>query len=102
MLHLSEQVDISAGYLQVRGSSAFTPEFQTIQITTTTTGDTSGIAELSRTHAVEHEVTSRIDYRITENIQSSVEYLYRVVYDHVDSSLNGGAHQIVATLGFKW
>jgi hypothetical protein len=102
MLHLTQRMDLSAGYQQVRGSSAFTPEDQTLQLTVTTTGDTSGIADISRTHGVEHEVTSRFDYRLTDTIQTSVEYLYRVAYDHTIAAYDGGAHQIVATLGVKW
>jgi len=107
-LHPSESLDISASYQQVRSSSNFSPLSPTSFNGTTgnppvaVTASTDGISDISRTHDVEDEVSARLDYRFTSSLQTTVEYLYRVVHDRVDTSLNGGAHQIVATLGYKW
>ncbi len=99
-----DQLDITVGYQQVRSDSVFNPGSLPNQpvASTVATYSMDGISELSRTQSVEHEVNTRIDYRITTNLSSTIEYLYRVIYDHVDSSLNGGAHQIMASVGFKW
>lgn len=105
ILHVLDRADFTVGYQQVRSKSSFTPLSPTSFSGTTSvpvTATTDGITDISRTNDVEHEVTTRIDYRLTESIQSTVEYIYRVVHNYVDTSLNGGAHQIVATLGFKW
>jgi hypothetical protein len=99
-----DQLDVTVGYQQVRSDSVFNPGGLPNQpvLSPVATYSLNGISELSRTQSVEHEVTSRIDYRVTENLSSTVEYLYRVIHDQVDSSLNGGAHQIMASVGFKW
>jgi hypothetical protein len=104
IVHPIDQLDVTVGYQQVRSDSVFNPGALPNQpvASSLATYSLDGISDLSRTQTVEHEVTTRIDYRVTTNLSSTVEYLYRVIHDHVDSSLNGGAHQIMASVGFKW
>lgn len=106
LVRLQEKAELTVAYQQVRGSSVFDPEQQTINVNSNIVpallGSTAGIADINRTREVAHELTSRLDYHVSEHALTSFEYMYRSIRDRVDSSLNGSAHLIMASFGVKW
>lgn len=98
---LSPQVALSAGYQQVRGTGTYSPDPATITIDSTTTGTTDGLSDLSSVRTVEHDLSAKISVKLSERINTALDYRYKVLNDQ-DSPQDASAHLIMAQIGMTW
>jgi hypothetical protein len=102
---VSEPLDISLAFQQVRSRSRFAPPDRSFTMATSAglTGgfNTTGITELTRLNSVETGVSARADWRITPLLGCSLDYSFRR-YQSGQSLYDGSVHATMATLKARW
>jgi len=95
--HYDERLDLSLALQQVRSFAEFDPQPLTVS-----SGDTSGVRDLSRIKTVESSLSARADYRFVKNVSCALEYTFRD-YDEKNSSLfDGSVNSVILYLAAKW
>ena len=99
---VSEPLDISLGFQQVRSASRFDVPDRVFTLAGQTEGfDTSGITGLTRLDAVETGVTARADWRISKNVGCSLDYCFRN-YNSGNALFDGSVHATMLSLTSRW
>ncbi len=97
LYHCDERLDLALALQQVRSFAEFDPQFLTVS-----SGDTSGIKEISRLMTVESTLSARADYRFARNLACALEYAFKD-YDEKNTPLfNGSVNSVMLYLAAKW
>jgi len=99
---VSEPLDISLGFQQVRSLSRFeVPDRSFILAGATGNFNTTGITDLTRLDTTETGVSARTDWRINDQLGCSLDYTFRR-YESNQPIYNGSVHATMATLKARW
>lgn len=104
---LSEQVDLSLAFQQVRSSSRFDvrPDSAYTVLDTSsgtlTTFTTAGITALTRLDTTETGVSARADWRLGKHAGCALDYSFRL-FDSGNPLFDGAVHATMLTLTARW
>ncbi|RII30032.1 MAG: hypothetical protein CXR30_09570 [Geobacter sp.] len=99
---VSEPLDVSLAFQQVRSKSRFNVASQTFNLAGVTgTFNTNDISGLNVLDSTETGVSARADWRITQMLACALDYSFRL-YDSGNPAYDGSVHTTMLSLKAKW
>jgi hypothetical protein len=95
---INKRLSLALGWQHVRSYAEFDPG----TLVSGSSGDSSGIKEISRTKTTENTFTSKADIRLSEKISCILDYTFSDYDEKYSSSYDGSVHSVTATIAARW